>query len=172
MNLLSSGVNIRASISSRGWLGVTGGRLSRVGARAGSRSRVGSRGWVGGLGRGWSGGRSRRRNVSRVLGIFFTIVIVFVVIIAVVSVITVGRRGGLGSRGRGLDHIDGWRGRESRRGRRRIIIRTAVGLAVLFEGLTLLQGVTTVIEKLSVVLVLATDGKGTSVVDAIILRRI
>ena len=154
-------MNVGTPTSSRGGFGAIGegGRLS--GARAGSRRRVG------GLGRGWGRGRSRRRNVGRILRIFFTVFIVIPIVIAV------RRRGGLGSRGRGFGHINGrWRGRESRRGRRGIITRTAVGLAVLFEGLTLLHGVTAIIKELSILFVLATDGKATSVVVAIILRRI
>ena len=148
MHLLSAGVSLRVRRSIWGWgrRGVIRG--GRGWLRSGGGGGSGSKSWFGVVVRG-----GRRRLVDGRGRRFTVVVIVFVFVIDLEIVTRVRNGSGPWSRGRGRLSNGGGR----------ISSWAAVGLAAL-EGLAVFQGVATVVEELSVFLVLTTDCKVTGVV--------
>lgn len=98
-------------------------------------------------------------------------VLLVIVIFVLEKVTRVRNRSGVWRRGRGRLRDQGIRG-GSREGGGRVSSRAAVRRAVVLEGLTLFQGLATVIEELGVLLVLTTDRKATGAVVLIVLAKV
>lgn len=145
MDILSAGVSVGWSARRRsgGRRGGRRGGVSRVGRCFGARAGSGS--WLGALsgrGRSRSGGRRFVRRRAVVVAVVILIVVIFVTVIAILHFIVALSKQSV--RGQSRGGIGTW---------------ATVRLAVVLEGLALLQGEAAIIEELGVALVLATESK-------------